>query len=218
MFQATDSPGVLPVLPQSPDWALLLTATPQRGSLETLVPVPGSSQGQQHLISQALATNHPQLDLLLLRNILNLGTVLSDPKGTPQCLGQKNRMPCYCWRGNHSPSAGRDPPSLFPQQDSCFHWATCPQQGNLVPDGPLMTEDLSLTPPPALPWGSETQHSSSSFCFYLPTHSFLAPPCGCFASIHPPNVGAPWATLSPCSFPKSSPWKTSPGFSGHLHA
>lgn len=38
-------PGVLPVLPQPPDWALLLNATPQRRSLETLVPAPGSSLG-----------------------------------------------------------------------------------------------------------------------------------------------------------------------------
>lgn len=116
-------------------------------------------------------------------------------------------MPCYCWRGNHGPSAGHDPP-LFPQQDSCSHWATCPQQGNLVPDGPLMTKDFSLTAPPALPWGSETQHSSSSFCFYLPIHSFSVPPYGCFAFIHPPNAGAPWFTLSPFSFPNSSSLKT----------
>lgn len=119
MFQATHIPGALPVLLQPRLGPATNCHTPEREprDLSSCPRVfPGDSSTSSHRLW--LQTTHSLTCSLTLRIILNLGTVLSDPKGTPQCLGQKNRMPCDCWRRNHAPSAGHDPPSLFPDQDS----------------------------------------------------------------------------------------------------
>lgn len=60
-------------------------------------------------------------------------------------------------------------------------WATCPHQGHLVPHGPLMMEDFSLTLPPALPGALKPNCSSRWFscllihCLWVPRVAALPP-------------------------------------------
>lgn len=80
----THIPGVLPVLPQPPDWSLLLITTQQRAGQEILVPIQGSPLGTAAPPLTAsrlcLGTTHRVTPPLSIN--LDLRTGLNNPKGT----------------------------------------------------------------------------------------------------------------------------------------
>lgn len=60
------------------------------------------------------------------------------------------------------------PPSLVPRWDSGSQWATCPNQGHMVQNRPLIpTEDFSLTLPPAFHWDPKPNTLFSVFLLPL---------------------------------------------------